>query len=312
MYKSKKRIKLNILYIFLFLVFISFFPYLKKTFGNNNQTQNKAVFILVLADRFSESLVTNFSKLRGYFVSQRVLTKQVEELQKELATPRMKFASSRSLNNQLAGQTNQFIVAQKIFSDFTNLYDTLLLNKGSQAGVREGDIVFINESEAIGQISQVSLNTSLVTLFSKSKEKVEGVILTTGSENTSLVESSKNTQAGTQLINGGEEVASSSTTTLRVGGLSTLPIETTSSRVNSRKSNILIDVYGYGGGDFISEIPANISLGEGAKVSLAIDESRLLGEVVKIEKKDASFYQKLFIRGYYNTRENDNYYIDKQ
>lgn len=145
----------------------------------------------------------------------------------------------------------------------------------------------------------MNLTTSVVTLFSKNKEKVEGVIKAEYGKDTldnlTQIKILENTlKQATSSENNEAEIKSSSNL----------------SKKSNEAESILIDIYGYGGGDFMAEIPGNIKVEVGSQVYLAEDESKLLGEVVKVEKKDASYYQRLLIRGYYNTRINNTYYIE--
>ena len=317
-FKKRNVIKWNIVYIIIYLVFLISFPYLRSLFSNSFVLVNKPSTVLGAAHKSTNFFAKSFSNFGDYFSSRKYLITENERLQNELELERNKNIVNRNVS--LFGE-NKVVVAKKIFSDFTNIYGTILLNKGVEDGVHEDDTVFVYENNAIGKITSVNPNNSLVTLFSKDKNKVEGVIKAKKNNNTLFeldlptLENKKedeidmdNKDINTEnLENLDNENSSSSTSFLNEN--STIVSEVKDSETSP--SSIIIDIYGYGGGDFISQIPANIEVSTGTVVYLGTDETKSLGEVVSVEKQDASFYQILLIRGHYNTRANDDYYIKR-
>lgn len=312
MRKNKsKLLKWNIIYIVIFLIFIIFFPNLKKSIGNQSLTNNQASVVLSSVRNVDNFITDNFLSFLDYFKSKNKLINEVNNLTLKVESLENNSSSTESFNllNDSLKMEDQYIVASKIFTDWTSIYDTILLNKGSKDGVKVSDLVFINEDEAIGVVNTVSLNTSLITLYSKNKEKTEGVLQairgkdTLVSQDINLTLNDNGTETKDNLNNSSTSIA---TTTINKSRLLI-----NNQRNNSNLENILIDLYGYGGGDYFAEIPGNIIVEVGAKVYLALNENKVLGEVIKVEKRDASYYQRLFIRGYYNSRINHNYYILK-
>ena len=290
----KKRMRNNFLYIFLYIIFISIFPFLRNNLNNKDIKVDKSIPILVSVEKSTNFISNNFNSILYFFYSKKYLLNKISSLEEQVA----------SINNENIIKENKtsadknIIVSKKIFQDFTSVYDNIILDKGLKDGVELGNIVFDSRNNAIGKIVKVNELTSTAVLFSKSGEIVEGVIYgDKGESTTNYLEDSNS---------GDLNIENGSTT------ISQDEYNHTGNEKHYDKPGILIDLYGYGGGDFISNIPENIVVSTGSKLYLAIDESKYLGEVVEIEKGDASYYQKLFIRGYYNTRINTFFYIEKQ
>ncbi len=55
-------------------------------------------------------------------------------------------------------------------------YDTLIVDRGEQEGVREGDLVLLDDTVIVGEISVVYNHTSVVTLYSSPEQKTEVLI----------------------------------------------------------------------------------------------------------------------------------------
>lgn len=293
---KKRNVKWNIFYIVFYIIFLFFFPLLRNYLSGNEFSINKGAAVLNATDKFTDVALNSFEGVVGYFSSRKYLLSEVDRLKDELIKER----SKNTVDKNLIENNAEIIIAKKIFTDFTTIYDTILIDKGSQDGVYEGDMVFVYENNVVGKISKVNKNSSLVTLFSKDKEKVEGVINASKNQNTVLeIELTDSQELEKGLVDETENI------------LSEISNEDISPKAINKGSSILIDLFGYGGGDFVSYVPGNVEVSTGTIVYLAADESKYLGEIVSVEKQDASFYQILLIRGYYNTRQNDDYYILK-
>ena len=304
--KEKKYFRNNFIFILIFIFFFLCFSKIKFFFNSSTKEKNTPEFFLYSINNGIENSFDFFSGIGDYFTSKKRLLKQVEELQNEIerqkyysiidsSTSSLFEAGIQDLSSKNISNKNKSIldkdlpvIAKKIFSDFTSIYDTVLLDKGFSSGVKKGDIVFFYPNLLIGQIDTINPNTSLVVLYSKDKNKIEGVIKV-----------SKNSNKKTEMDNSSSSIQNSS---------SSKNIILLQDRfINT--SNVLIDLYGNGGGDFIATLPGNLEVSTGTIIYLSNDESKALGEVVKVEKQDASFYETVLIKGYYNTRSNDDYYI---
>ncbi|MEA4910747.1 hypothetical protein SDC9_07759 [bioreactor metagenome] len=299
--RTKKKFQFNILFIIIYLVFLFSFPFLRNYFNSNNIRVGAPETVLVAANNSTNFVSKVFNNFFGYFTNKKYLLSEISRLENELQTEKNRKIFEENISSE------KKIVAKKIFSDFTSVYNTILLDKGKDNGVAEGNIVFLYPNKAIGVVNSSSEKTSLVSLFSKDKNQVEGIIF------------SQNFESKIPLINSEEDLnlnASSSSTTIATSSDISQPfsddINISMSTPVSSSNSILIDFIGYGGGDFVAKIPENINISTGTIVYLARDENKTLGEIVKIEKQEAAFYQILFVKGYYNTRENGDYYIDIQ
>ncbi len=284
----KKFFKLNFFYIIFYIIFLFIFPSLKKYLDGDILSINKSAKILNLANKSTNLALYSFNNVIEYFYSRKYLLSEMDKLKLELEQAKNRHILDLNQENN----NKQIIVAKKIFTDFTNIYDNLLINKGSDDGVLEGDIVFTYENNLIGKVYKVNKNSSLVILFSKDKEKVEGIIKAVKNNNTVSL----------------KEALDFDKNEIEINSSSSKAITDLEKNKNSIE-DILIDVIGYGGGDFISFIPGNLEVSVGDRIYYALDDKKYIGEVVSIEKQDASFYKVLLIRGYYNSRLNNDYYI---
>ena len=78
---------------------------------------------------------------------------------------------------------------------------------------------------------------------------------------------------------------------------------------NNLQPDLVIDLLGLGGGDFSFEIPESVVIATGTLIYLYKDTSKLIGEIIGLEKLETSLYQKVLVRGYYNLATSGRYYI---
>jgi cell shape-determining protein MreC len=319
--KEKKYFRNNLILILIFIFFFLSFSKIKSFFNSSTQDKSTPESFLSLINNGIENSFGFFSDIGGYFISKAALQNQVADLENQLESqkyysiidsstsleslPYSSTSSTSSNANNISKTKNILnkdlpVVAKKIFSDFTSIYDTVLLDKGFSSGVEKGDIVFLYPNQIIGQIDSINPNTSLLTLYSKDKNKIEGVMKV-------FKNNSKTNFADLKNQNSSSSIISSASSSLPSASSSLISIETNPKQKN--ESNVLIDLFGNGGGDFVATLPDNLDVSTGTIIYLSNDESKALGEVVKVEKQDASFYETIMIKGYYNSRLNDSYYI---
>ena len=312
--KEKKYFRNNLIFILIFIFFFLSFSKIKIFFKSSNQDKSTPENFLSSINNGIENSFDFFSDIGGYFSSKKALQNQIEDLKNQLETQKYysiidSSTSLESLSTSTASTSSNLnpisknknilekdlpVVAKKIFSDFTSIYDTILLDKGFSSGVEKDDIVFLYPNRIIGQIDSINPNTSLLTLYSKDKNKIEGVVKVVKNNSKTNFSDLKN------------KIPSSSASS-SFSSTSSISLEENSKQKN--ESNVLIDLFGHGGGDFIATLPNNLEVSTGTVIYLSSDESKAIGEVVKVEKQDASFYDIILIRGYYNSRLNNNYYI---
>ncbi len=265
MHKNKNKINSDLIFIILFIIFICIFPLLKNKIGNKSNNIDNSSKVLVYVNNSKNFIVNSFTNITQYFYTKKYFLNKINELEKELNTEKEK-----NINLNLDNYNDKdIIVANKIFVDNTSVYDTILLDKGRDFGVKENDIVFVDENYAIGKIISVGEETSLLSLFSKSNENVEAYTI----DNLNFLENE-------------EEIVSHET-----------------------KNKIILNLEGYGGGDFVVKVSNNLNIGIGNKFYLANNTNYFLGEVVSIDKDALSLYSTLFIKGVYNPKKYYNFFI---
>lgn len=316
--KEKKYFRNNLILILIFIFFFLSFSKIKSFFNSSNKERNTPEVFLSSINKTIENSFNLFLNIGGYFSSKKALLNQIADLQNQIENQKyssivdslyssesLPLNSSSSFSNTASLSKHKSVlvkdlpvVAKKIFSDFTSIYDTVLLDKGFSSGVEKGDIVFLYPNLIIGQIDSINSNTSLLTLYSRNKNKIEGIIKVSKNNLKNNFSDLKNQNSSSTDI---------STSSISGSSTSLFPIETNSKQKN--EISVLIDLFGNGGGDFIARLPNNLQVSTGTIIYLSSDESKALGEVVKVEIEETSFYENIFIRGYYNSRLNDSYYI---
>ena len=303
---KKKYYKANIIFVIAFIIFLISFPVIKSSFNysvsKDENVMNTPNAFLSEVGKSSNSFTGFFSGIKKYFISRQDLEDQIEDLKSQIQ--KQQYASLVTYPTNASGTIlkNNPVIAKKIFSDFTSIYDTVLINRGFLDGVEKGDIVFLYPNKLIGQIESINSNTSLLSLYSKDGNRIEAVLK--ASKDDSVTSKSQISIEGSSTASS----ANNSSSTLSFSS-STIFNSNNDIKISANSHNIIIDIYGNGSGDFFVSLPDNIKVSTGTVIYLASDESKALGEVVKVENEEASFYQKIFIKGYYNTRTNDDYYI---
>lgn len=308
-YKEKKKFGWNIFFILSYIVFLLIFPLWRNYFMRNNIEISAPERVLMAADNSTNFVSSLFSNLGSYFFDKKILLSKIEDLEKDLEQERNKnVLFTREIS---ATSTTDILPAKKIFSDFTTIYDTALLDKGARDGVEEKDLVFVYPNKVIGTIDRVYEKTSRTSLFSRDKSKIEGVLKIENVGDTAFEPEEITISTSSEIVSTSSTSSNYSTSSSSLN-LNEITQNIEPSNVTKKSSSqIVIDIYGYGGGDYIARIPKNIQTSSGTEIFLASDEDYLLGTIVKITKPEASFYQILLIEGYYNTRSNDTFYIKK-
>jgi rod shape-determining protein MreC len=115
----------------------------------------------------------------------RTLIKRLEVLQEEynkqsILLERTEILQAQNeLLNEYVGRTDMadIVVAAIISKPFTYPYGSFVVDQGSRDGVSVGDKVYVDNTVALGFVSKVYNNSSLVVLYSKAEEKVHAMLL---------------------------------------------------------------------------------------------------------------------------------------
>ncbi len=134
-------------------------------------TATPARVLLSIRSYFTESTAT----LPVYLRSRAEIVRQIEDLNEELASRSGDRSTIGRLTNEndelralLGDSRDERILAGVIARPPSTPYDVLVIDKGSENGIVEGAIVHQARQHAIGIVSRVYTNMSLVTLFSSS------------------------------------------------------------------------------------------------------------------------------------------------
>jgi cell shape-determining protein MreC len=129
----------------------------------------------------AESFVGSpFVFIENRFTSQQKLIEKNVELESQLNSVAGEIADRNALADQnemlktMLGRTNKSntLLAAVLSRPDQTPYDTLIVDAGSNFGIKQGDEVLADNTILIGSISAVYSNSSQVTLFSAPNEKI--------------------------------------------------------------------------------------------------------------------------------------------
>jgi len=172
----KKRNKISLI-IFL-VVFIFFYSEIKNIFFN--------VFELVVYPLWKTETYLDNSVINpfGFLVSKKKLLIVNEQLKKDIFEAET-ILSDRSVLlkenlelKQILGRVDNrdFILASVLAKPNKSIYDSLIIDLGSDSGIKRGNDVFAFGNILIGKIDEVGKKTAKVKLFSSPKEKQEVMV----------------------------------------------------------------------------------------------------------------------------------------
>jgi cell shape-determining protein MreC len=126
-----------------------------------------------------------FGGLGSIFYSKNSLITENESLRLELAENKASMANYDTVldeNNKLKeildrkGEKRSLILSAILAKPNRSLYDTLIIDVGSDHGLKDHDVVYALGNIPIGYIQEVYVNSSKVVLFSNSGEKTDVVV----------------------------------------------------------------------------------------------------------------------------------------
>lgn len=179
--KHEHRFKIIII-IGLFLL-LSLFAFLFPTFTRSSfYTLSRPLWDI--SDAVSES----FLSIGDYFAFRNSLVKRNSALEEELLALKLKEADYDLISAEIfelraeLGRSGSLprISARVLSKPPRSPYDTLVINVGSNDGVKVGDKVYLSSNVIIGSIASVTSGTSLVELFSSGDRKQEVTLSRTG------------------------------------------------------------------------------------------------------------------------------------
>lgn len=127
-----------------------------------------------------------FSNLGAYFVSKKSLNAQNEILSSRLADAEARMSLNDSLRSEntilkeILGRTEEddvLVLGAILSKPNVSAYDTLLIDAGSDEGIRAGDLALARGYIPIGRVESVTPNTAKVILFSSGGESTPSVLV---------------------------------------------------------------------------------------------------------------------------------------
>jgi cell shape-determining protein MreC len=176
-----KRKKLSYIALFVFICLVLF--YFRLGIGSALSAASHAVFrpVFIVGNFFGDKL----GGLGSYFAFKNSLYRQNQDLQSKIAEYESRLSNHNSVLEEninlkeTLGRKNEnssFVLSAILSKPNKSPYDTLILDVGTDEGVKVGDLVFAFGSTPLGRVSDVYSNSSKVVLFSNSGEKTQVVI----------------------------------------------------------------------------------------------------------------------------------------
>ena len=279
--QQKKIYKIALGVVFLLILF-----YFRVGVWKGFSYASEIIFhpVLVLGGGVGEK----FGGLGSYFVTKNSLYWQNQNLQAQLSAEEGEMinynailADNTSLK-EILGRKDPKIpmtVAAILSKPNQSLYDTLLIDAGTDQNVKVGNTVFALGDVPIGRISDVYPDSSKVILFSNAGETTQAIISLghspTGEASKPLA--SANAPVVSSTINDGSVTPSVTPAT---------PVAPVTPQANvsvpTSGSNVFVQVVGRGGGNFEMVMPKDFVLQEGEQVVLPGITPHVLAFVQKI------------------------------
>lgn len=126
-----------------------------------------------------------FYNLNYFFRTKSSITNENHNLIDEISYLRLSMSDYQILKNEnielkellgKVGENNDFVLGNILSKPNRSPYDTLIIDAGTNAGIKEGDVVYANGVSPIGSVGKVYDKTSLISLYTNPGQKTEGFI----------------------------------------------------------------------------------------------------------------------------------------
>ncbi|TSC77659.1 MAG: Uncharacterized protein G01um101424_282 [Parcubacteria group bacterium Gr01-1014_24] len=180
---DRKIKRKKFLYVVFFAIILLILFYFRLGIFSGLAYASHKIFrpVLILGNNIGEKV----SNLGSFFVSKNSLYKQNENLKSQLNENKAMMINYNSVLaeninlKEILGrkkeQTN-FILSAILSKPNQSLYDTLIIDVGTNGGVKIGNIIFALGNVPIGRVSDVYQSSSKIILFSNAGEKTQVVI----------------------------------------------------------------------------------------------------------------------------------------
>ncbi|MFA7285996.1 MAG: rod shape-determining protein MreC [Candidatus Paceibacterota bacterium] len=177
--KKNKKIR-NFLLVILLLVILFFFNnFIFKSLSSISVGILRPVFVLGNnLDARVDNFFSYFSSKKYLELENQSLLKDREMLTSQLANYKTLSLENQELKNILnrKPENQDFTLATVLVKPNISVFDIMIIDIGSNAGVSVGDLVFAYGNTPIGKVAEVYDDTSKVVLFSTSGEKTGAII----------------------------------------------------------------------------------------------------------------------------------------
>jgi cell shape-determining protein MreC len=172
---KKKKITRNVIGFGLFLILSAFG--LLGLFGNFFNYVGRPVW------EAQRSIGSSFYNINYFFRSKASISNENHNLIEEISYLRLSMVDYQILKNEnnelkeMLGRIeikNNFVLGNILTKPNHSPYDTIVIDIGSDVGIKEGDFVYANGNIPIGNIGKIYSRTSLVSLFTNPGQKTEG------------------------------------------------------------------------------------------------------------------------------------------
>ncbi len=176
-YDPKYFVILGVFFMFLLLTF--FFP---GFFRSSAQMAMKPLWFLKEKTGNTFSFATNFISFKSSLIKENeILKDELGRLRLNKIDYDILFKENEELKAMLGMKKSEMRIVSNVLSKPPQSpYDTFVLGSGKNSGVQVGNKVYISDNIIIGEISDVSDDTSVARLFSTGGEKHEVILARTG------------------------------------------------------------------------------------------------------------------------------------
>ncbi len=163
----------------MFLLLTFFFP---GFFRSSAQMAMKPLWFLKEKTGNTFSFATNFISFKSSLIKENeILKDELGRLRLNKIDYDILFKENEELKAMLGMKKSEMRIVSNVLSKPPQSpYDTFVLGSGKNSGVQVGNKVYISDNIIIGEISDVSDDTSVARLFSTGGEKHEVILARTG------------------------------------------------------------------------------------------------------------------------------------
>ena len=162
--------------VFVVLIFGSSF--LVSHLGGSFRTLFKPLWVMEENIASNTNLFfANFRSKQALETENQNLKQQVQDVSAKLVDRNTLLSENESLKALLARKVSEnFMLGVVLIKPNRSLYDTLVIDLGTNSGITVGALVYADGTVPIGTITSVAKITSIVTLFTTAEQKTVGRI----------------------------------------------------------------------------------------------------------------------------------------